>query len=364
MADANREENRIGILGRNLLNGADDSQGPASVSNADTKLPPVTIVIEWENAIDVDDEWTNEAMAALEREIASVSGRLSARPRIMYLYDSGKVEPGIIDRTIDAVAPRLRQLADVEIMPTPGLAYYQLKNLGISRSTTDISIMLDTDAAPQPGWLENLVKPFADPKVMIVGGFTIMAHTDLLSKTMALIWLFDLPEERAETVNKVLGHANNCAVRTAFFRDHPFPDVPMFKKHFGMWLRDLVKRGYGFVRTADAMTVHAPHPGFGYILWRGWQSGSDRDFLISQKPRSRLSRIASALGFFARKTRGNWSRIARKGGLVGLPAWQRPFAMLLALCYRLAALAGEIGSALSRTIVPIPASYRRTPATD
>jgi hypothetical protein len=30
------------------------------------KLPPVTIVIEWENAIDVEDKWTRAAMSALE----------------------------------------------------------------------------------------------------------------------------------------------------------------------------------------------------------------------------------------------------------------------------------------------------------
>ena len=50
-------------------------------------LPAVTFVIEWENAIDVDDEWTDAAMAALERELRSVARRLPAKPRIMYLYD-------------------------------------------------------------------------------------------------------------------------------------------------------------------------------------------------------------------------------------------------------------------------------------
>ena len=35
-------------------------------------LPPVTIVIEWENAIDVDDNWTGTAMAALERELTKI----------------------------------------------------------------------------------------------------------------------------------------------------------------------------------------------------------------------------------------------------------------------------------------------------
>ena len=45
-------------------------------------LPPVTIVIEWENAIDVEDKWTQAAMSALEREIESVAPKMSAKPRV------------------------------------------------------------------------------------------------------------------------------------------------------------------------------------------------------------------------------------------------------------------------------------------
>jgi hypothetical protein len=149
---------------------------------------------------------------------------------------------------------------------------------------------------------------------MIVGGFTVMAHTDLISKTMALIWLFDLPEEREETARKILAHANNCAVRTDFFRAHPFPDFPMFKKHFGMWLRDLVGRGYGFVRTVDAMTVHAPHPGLGYVLWRG---GRVAPIAISrlylEKSAGRMRRLGSPFGYLAKKTKRNWDADRPKG---------------------------------------------------
>ena len=111
-------------------------------------LPAVTIVIEWENAIDVEDKWTGAAMAALEREIADLAPRMSARPRIMYLYDRNAVDPAIIETTLSAMAPRLRELAELEIVPTDGLTYYKLKNDGIGQSKTDLSIMLDSDAAP------------------------------------------------------------------------------------------------------------------------------------------------------------------------------------------------------------------------
>lgn len=319
-----------------------------------TKLPPVTIVIEWENAIDVEDDWTEKAMAGLQRELESISGRVAAKPRVTYLYNEEVVDPQVIRNVVTRAAPRLPELADLEILPTPGLTYYKLKNFGISRSTTDISIMLDSDASPQPGWLENILKPFDDPAIMAVGGFTVLGYDDLLSKTMALSWIFDLAGEREKTVVRHKIHANNCAVRTDFFRANPFPDLPAFKKQCGFWLRDLSSRGHRYIRTADAMTIHAPHPGYKFLVWRAWTTGLDRDFqgfhTVSQ---SRLGRTGYAFRYFGKKVRRSWSNIIRKGAKVDLPVWQRPAAMAISLGFFSIALAGELTSALTRDFEPL-----------
>jgi hypothetical protein len=319
------------------------------------RLPPVTIVIEWENAIDVEDKWTSAAMAALEREIADVAPKMAAKPQITYLYDRNRVDPATIEKALRSTAPRLEQLADLEIIPTDGLTYYRLKNYGIARAKTDLSIMLDSDAAPQPGWLENLIKPFADPKIMAVGGFTVLGYDDLLSKTFALSWIFDIREERAKTLKREKIHANNCAVRTDFFRANPFPEMPAFKKQCGFWLRDLIAKGYHYTRTADAMTVHAPHPGVRFLAWRAWTMGLDRDYFAFQTAtHSRLGRIAFAFKFFVGKVGKSWWRIWTLGRNVDLPMWQRPAAMLITLSFYGVGLAGEIGSALARSFDPLP----------
>jgi hypothetical protein len=320
-----------------------------------TQLPPVTIVIEWENAIDVEDDWTEKAMAGLQRELESVADRVKAKPRVTYLYNEKAVDPAAIRRVIAKAAPRLPELAELEILPTPGFTYYKLKNFGIARSTTDISVMLDSDASPQPGWLEGILKPFADPAIMAVGGFTVLGYDDLLSKPMALSWIFDLASEREKTVGRHKIHANNCAVRTDFFRANPFPDLPAFKKQCGFWLRDLTAQGHRYIRTADAMTIHAPHPGYKFLVWRAWTTGLDRDFqgfhTVSQ---SRLGRIGYAFRYFGKKVRRSWSNIVRKGASVDLPIWQRPAAMALSLGFFSIALAGELTSALTRRLEPIP----------
>ena len=112
-------------------------------------IPAVTIVIEWENAIDVEDKWTRAAMAALERELEAVASGAQSKPRVLYLYDRNAVDPSQIEDMVSKTASRLRDFADLEIVPTDGLTYYKLKNYGIGRSKTDLSIMLDSDAPSQ-----------------------------------------------------------------------------------------------------------------------------------------------------------------------------------------------------------------------
>lgn len=318
------------------------------------KLPAVTIVVEWENAIDVGDKWTADAMEALERELARTAPRMQRKPRVTYLYDRKAVDPAVIDQALAANAPNMARHAEVEVIPTDGLTYYKLKNFGISRSATEISVMLDSDAAPQPGWLEHLLAPFSDPEIKAVGGFTVLGHEDLLSRAMALSWIFNLPEERGKTVKRAKIHANNCAVRTDWFRDNPFPDLPAFKKQCGFWVRDMAHRGDKYVRTADAMTIHAPHPGYKFLVWRAWTMGLDRDYQAFQTvSRSRLGRVAHAFRFFGRKVGKSWWRIATKGDQVALPFWQRPFAMTITLGFYGIGLVGEIKSALTRDFEPL-----------
>lgn len=324
-------------------------------SPSSPRLPAVTFVIEWENAIDVADDWTDAAMAALERELRSVADRLPARPRVMYLYDSSAVPAGTIERVIDRVVPQLRESAEVEIVPTAGLSYYKLKNFGIARSTTDLTVMVDSDAAPQPGWLDHLLKPFADPEVMVVGGFTVLGYKDLLSKTMALSWVFNLKGERQKTIKRHKIHVNNCAVRTDFFRAHPFPDLQAFKKQCVFWLQGIAADGHKYVRTADAMVIHAPHPGVKFLAWRAWTGGMDSDFQgFHGGAKTRPARLGYAFKYFTRKLKRSWRNILRKGAEVDLPLWQRPLAMAISLTFYLAVLVGQLVSVLTRTFDPLP----------
>jgi hypothetical protein len=323
-------------------------------------LPPVTIVIEWENAIDTEDEWARRAVAALQEELASATGRMAEKPVVTYLYDQNAVDPRAIWRVIDAAAPRLADVAKLEVLPTAGLTYYNLKNFGVSRATTELSIILDSDAAPQPGWLETMIAPFADPTIMAVGGITVLGHDDLLSRTLALSWIFGLAEEREETASEHGIYANNTAVRTTFFRANPFPQLNAFKKQCTFWLRSITARGHRYVRMAEAVTVHAPHPGYRFTIWRAWMTGLDRDFHgYHMITRSRPGRIAFACRFFVRGLARAWSRIIRKHRSVDLPVWQIPAAMAISLGFFLIVFAGQLVSAVGRSHEDLPDVFPR-----
>ena len=211
--------------------------------------------------------------------------------------------------------------------------------------------------------LYQLIAPFADPSVMAVGGITVLAHDDLLSRTLALSWIFGLAEEREATAGERGIYANNTAVRTAFFRDNPFPDLRAFKKQCVFWLDHIGKAGHRYVRTADALTIHAPHPSYKFMLWRAWMTGLDRDFHgYHMKGFSRIGRLGYAVTIVVGKIARSWLRIIRKRKTVDLPLWQVPAAMLISLAFALVAFAAQLGSALFRSHGALPDGYGRAAA--
>ena len=309
------------------------------------QLLPCTIVIEWENAIDVHDEWASRAIQGLERELAATAGQLPAKPVVSYLYNSEALGPDVISKAIAGAGPNLSDHATVEIVPTEGLSYYELKNLGAARANTEVTIFLDSDAVPQPGWLSGMVAPFNDPAIMAVGGITVLAREDFLSRTLALTWIFGLYEEREQTAASWGIYANNTAVRTSFFKTRPFPKLSTFKYSCVFWLRSILADGHKYVRVADALTIHAPHPGYGFFIWRAWVTGIDRDFYVTQTRTAwRLGRAFKAITFFVSRVVRAWWRIITKHRLVGMPTWQVPGAMVVGFAYSAALFAGQMWS--------------------
>lgn len=309
-------------------------------------LDSITIAVEWENPRDVGTRFTDRALAALDAEIAREQKRSPGRPSVLFLYDENAIDPESIRRGLARSCPALEGRATVRIVPTDGLTYYQLKNRGAELAGTPFTILLDSDACPQPGWLRGLLAPFSDAAMMAVSGVTSLEPLDLISRTMAMIWIFDLPSEHPRSRGRIQMHANNFAVRTAFFTANPFPNTPAFKKQCGLWLADVTERGFGFLRTPEALVLHAPHSGFVFILWRAVQAGLDRDAKAKLEGRGRLARLAYAAQVFFKKNFRAARRIVAHHREVGLPAWQIPLSIAIGWSYYSTLAGAQLVSAI------------------
>lgn len=309
-------------------------------------LDAITIAVEWENPRDVGTRWTDRALAALDAEIAREQATGRGQPTLLYLYDARAIDPEAIRRGLARGAPALERRTRLRLVATDGKTYYQLKNRGVELSTTPFTILLDSDAAPQAGWLRGLLAPFADPATMATSGVTSLEPVDLVSRTMAMVWIFDLPSEHARSRGRVQMHANNFAVRTAFFQANPFPNTAAFKKQCGIWLADVVARGFGFLRTPDALVLHAPHAGFVFILWRAVQAGLDRDAKARYEGESRLARLRYAIQVLFKKNYRSARRILTHHREVGLPVWQIPAALAVGATYYSTLAGAQLTSAI------------------
>ena len=243
---------------------------------------------------------------------------MPAKPRIMYLFDDQAVPAG----TIDSIIIRIRAAAarDCRRRGHPGagpelLQAQEFRHFALDhRSRRDARQRRRAAAglAAQPARSRSPI-----PRSWSSAASPCSGTEDLLSRTMALSWVFNLAHERDKTVKRQKIHVNNCAVRTDFFRAHPFPDLPAFKKQCVFWLRGLAQRRAQATsapptRWSSTRRIRASSSSRGA---RG-PVGMDSDYLGFQTvSRSWLGRLGYAFRYFAqeRGARGAASPPWRQG---------------------------------------------------
>ncbi|HEU4429673.1 MAG TPA: glycosyltransferase [Myxococcota bacterium] len=312
-------------------------------------LPPITIAVEWDNATDVEPRWVERHLNALQGELLRCHARFAALPIVAMLHDPERVSEHSIRARIAQHAPKLADVARVELRALPGADYCGLKTAGIAAAETELVVLVDSDTAPQPGWLDALLAPFADPEVVAVAGFTTIAFHDLASRVCALAWVYHLPSEAGAPLWKNAMHTNNLALRRDYFRAHPWRWPHGGKKGGAQFLRDVEANGKRWVRAPNARLLHAPHRSAFQFALRGWTAGVDQDWSARKKVGdARAARAAYALRHFARNARRALARVVTKRREVGLPAWQLPAALGLALAHWSATLARQLACAVRR----------------
>ncbi|NAZ86419.1 glycosyltransferase [Kineococcus indalonis] len=88
----------------------------------------------------------------------------------------------LVDNSADPATTRevVAGLPGVQVVhePWPGLS--PARNAGIPSLTGEVVVLVDDDVVITPGWMEEVLAPFADPSVGLVAGNVLPANVDLL----------------------------------------------------------------------------------------------------------------------------------------------------------------------------------------
>jgi len=294
--------------------------------------PDVTVVVEWDNSALAGSERAKRALAGLAEEAAA-----SSRPLEILLCHGDDAAPQCL-------------LAGCRTLHVPGGRYYELKNRGAETAAGELIAFLDSDAIPEPGWLNALLAPFSDPAVQVVAGHTHLETSTLWSKAFALWWFF--PLRTGPEPLKAAGHffANNVAFRRQTLLAHPFPVREGTSRGACVELAaDLARAGIAIWKTNEARVTHPAPRGWRHFVLRALAQGRDR---LARESGWRATALGS-LERLVRFTGATLVRTVRGRGQVALPLTHVPAAVALGWLYYAMHFAGELA-----TLARLPAVRR------
>ncbi|MBZ9843703.1 glycosyltransferase [Mesorhizobium sp. CA5] len=307
--------------------------------------PTYSIVIEMENARSVDWDEIGLGLKALAREIAAVSAKGFARPKVIISHAGSDADASILQSHIKAEAPQLGEAAEMIFAACPGGRYYELKNNGVRLAEGNAVIFTDSDTVTEQGWLAAMLTPFRDNETVCVNGHTYLWYDDFSSRTFALIWFFPMARGDKRFAAKRAINANNVAFRRDWISSHPFPEHNGFKVSCTLLMHQLWREGHKIVNV-DARAYHYPPRGLRFFCWRALVTGrdADRKFVALHAP-NRARRIAKSFSRWGTMSWRTTRRVIAHAPQAGMPFWQIPFSLALGLAFYTLAFLGHFGLA-------------------
>ena len=281
--------------------------------------PRVSLVVEWDNVRVAGASRARRMLERLGEELAAGAGETE----VLLVHDG---RPGDVAEAERLLAPTG---ADVRVVSAPGSDYYELKNAGAREARGELVVFLDCDIVPEPGWLGEMLAPFADPAVEVVAGSPYLEPAGLWGKSLALASVFALREERGDVVPAERFFANSLALRGETALAYPFPKLEGTSRVACVALaRQLANAGVTVVRTTRARGAHPPPAGVRAAVRRALAHGRDTVVLeaagLGPPPTGRagVRRVREILGGVVANRRR-----------VELPAVALPFALAVAVAY-------------------------------
>ena len=239
--------------------------------------PSFSILIEWEN-LRFSELWRTESMfEQVAKQIANISDELSMPPEILILYNKDVMQYDEIEQYARQNLEPCISLIDLKIISTPDLRYYEQRNYGAKKASNEILIFLDCDTIPDDGWLINMLQPFDDSDVFVVGGTPYMPQDNIYCKAMSLLWVFppkDDPDYKTSELSEFV--TDNSAFRREFFIEHPFPKSESFRGALNDLCNLIIDKDYKIFRQPKAGASHPPPMGLRNIAIRSLCEGHDK----------------------------------------------------------------------------------------
>jgi len=313
-------------------------------------LTRVTIIVEWYNMTYAEAARARHLLESVREqatETLRLAGTSGQRPAVELIiaHDADRVCAADIESALGG-ALRTDSAMSLQLLAVRNATYCRLKNAAAQIATADVVVFLDCDVIPEPGWLETITSPFADPSVDVVVGNTYVDCEDgkTYSRAMALTWMFPLRDGRGlrdAWGRSSVFYANNLAVRRCVFVSNPFPDTPGLTHHPAtLWALHLLGE-HTAIWYAPARASHPPPNGPVHFYQRAVAGGRARAITAQERGlrrwlvwgRADLEQVA-----------WGWKRLLTQGRQVGLRAWQVPAALCMSVAYVLCFYLGSVAT--------------------
>jgi glycosyltransferase involved in cell wall biosynthesis len=198
---------------------------------------------------------TRFRLAALQACLRAVTA-LKRRPDELIIVDNSTGDKGVEDLA--------REFSAVYVIE-PAVGLSRARNRGLSASQAQIVSYLDDDALPEEHWLEQIIEPFANPRVAVVTGSVIVPDTEQYTATLSQPFFLDNTDERWFEIAAFggLGIGTNMALRKSacgmpdFFDERLGRGAPFHEMEEHLAFAKLLSQGYCGAHRPAAIVYHS-----------------------------------------------------------------------------------------------------------
>lgn len=313
----------------------------------------ISVVTELENAGLAGRRRAVDALEALARQIEAAKPGTVASAELLVAFDPEEMPADLARGIVDDSGVE-GAVAEVRYLARPGADYFAQKNEGAREARGDPIVFLDSDVIPRDGWVRALLDALDDPDAEVVGSHCWIDGEDLVSRAYALFGTFPLREEEPPRPEAGGAFLNSMGVRARVIREHPFPELPLFRNSAHLWRKSIRRAGVDVRQAPGARVIHPAPPGVGALLRRSLADGHDHYASRRVEGHGPPRALAEGLGTCALRTVRKSARTLVKGPAVGLGPAETAAAVGLCLLSHGARVLGCLASFVRGGRLPDP----------